>query len=987
MQAIDLNDLTQTLDFASFHQPIVTPLNSSNSNHWDPPPTNFRHEHIPRGTPPIDICAGPILRYTGQTEGISIWRGTALIVTSDIDPATPATMSASASASANQTWTAGAHATSSSSHLSGNYSSYSSSNSSSSQAPIFGYTITLPKTDNAGQRTRHASSRNSEGAKDSPASNNNSYFDEELYNKFDGDEDLANFFFEKESTAATRSPPHDEDNNTTNTTNTTFNTTNTNTTTNTTPNTTNTTGHIHYTPDHHPILASGKIPAERLHSEYGKTFWRFRLAFALHPSREQQVLYTINGDAALGDFFLPSQEQSMRVVFHTCNGFSLGVDPDMYKGCLWKDVLRHHQVQRFHVMIGGGDQIYCDRVKEACQPIRDWINEKNANKKKNMPFDNQDRELTEKFYLDYYIGWFGYGWWQGRTVLENSSENTATTNGKFKKVHRCLRPDFPKALATIPSINMFDDHDIVDGFGSYADQTMAQPIFCGLGQVAFKYYMLFQHHTHPSEDPAMEASWICNPASLGPYIHEPARSVYARLGKSMAVLALDCRTERRLDRIISPDTYRLIFRRVAAELQADKRIKHLLVVVGVPVAYPRLVWLETLLASPMVAGPIRGLAKSGILSGWGALGGSGSGSGNNKKKATEIDVPYNQRNHYSHNSRTSNNFDGAAEILDDLNDHWCAKVHKQERNQFVVDLQDLAEKTSARVTILAGDVHLAAVGRFYGRQRECEDTHGCNPQSGTQESSTSTTTTAESTTTAVTAPADVPPIDWERDHRLILNVVSSSISNAPPAAALADFLNTRNKVHYLGAHTCEDMARIFKYDVDGTLRHKNRSLMARRNWCSIVEIEAADPIDDYFQDYLGNDDEYKTRKPLPNQQPPQRYPRAYKAVYGSLARVDGMTSVAAGPRFPERISGSGGGSGDWSFSSGAGAVPFACDEREPRYPDGPGALSIVLHVERNYAEACGETRPYEVIAPMLFVGQGNNSSEVDERKDVAGFSI
>lgn len=47
-----------------------------------------------------------------------------------------------------------------------------------------------------------------------------------------------------------------------------------------------------------------------------------------------------------------------------------------------------------------------------------------------------------------------------------------------------------------------------------------------------------------------------------------------------------------------------------------------------------------------------------------------------------------------------NNIDGGVEVLDDLNDHWTAKNHKQERSIVIEDLQDLAIDKSLRVTML-----------------------------------------------------------------------------------------------------------------------------------------------------------------------------------------------------------------------------------------------------------------------------------------------
>ena len=72
---------------------------------------------------------------------------------------------------------------------------------------------------------------------------------------------------------------------------------------------------------------------------------------------------------------------------------------------------------------------------------------------------------------------------------------------------------------------------------------MSTPVFCGLGAVAYKYYMLFQHQSVPSETSADEPSWLLG-AAPGPYIAEHSRSVYLSLGKNVAFLGLDCRTER-----------------------------------------------------------------------------------------------------------------------------------------------------------------------------------------------------------------------------------------------------------------------------------------------------------------------------------------------------------------------------------------------------------------------------------------------------------
>ena len=96
----------------------------------------------------------------------------------------------------------------------------------------------------------------------------------------------------------------------------------------------------------------------------------------------------------------------------------------------------------------------------------------------------------------------------------------------------------------------------------------------------------------------------------------------------------------------------------------------------------------------------------------------------------------------------------------------------------------------------SGDVHLAAIGRFYSNRKM--------------------------------------RIPKDHDHRYMANVISSAIVNTPPAEVMGDILNKRNKIHHLDHETDEDMVPMFTHDVDGKTRN-NKHLLPRRNWCSIRE--------------------------------------------------------------------------------------------------------------------------------------------------------
>lgn len=191
-------------------------------------------------------------------------------------------------------------------------------------------------------------------------------------------------------------------------------------------------------------------------------------------------------------------------------------------------------------------------------------------------------------------------------------------------------------------------------------------VFRGIGGVSYKYYLLFQHHVPPPKSTFTtdsEATWhgsggvdpkqikdsyvmtekTEDPCYLfggqpGPYVEQKSRSVFCTLGKHIAFLGLDARTERTRHQVNYPATYDMLFKHTAEQIQASNgQIKHLILLLGVPIAYPRMVWLENIFTSPII-GPIRFLSRR-----------FGVGGG------------------------FFNKFDGQVELLDDLDDHYAAR--------------------------------------------------------------------------------------------------------------------------------------------------------------------------------------------------------------------------------------------------------------------------------------------------------------------------
>ncbi|GAC98403.1 plasma membrane protein [Pseudozyma hubeiensis SY62] len=400
--------------------------------------------------------------------------------------------------------------------------------------------------------------------------------------------------------------------------------------------------------------------AIKLHQYHGKegsfTFWRFKIEVPL-ADRELAVHYSIDGEAHPNSqseaikgmtghtFFVPSKTDNFRWAGHSCNGFSASVDEKEFNGPnpLWDDLLKAHASKPYHAVIGGGDQIYCDTLVREPE-MQEWNNQSDPKKRMKMPLTDEIRTCIDRYMFNHYCEWFGGG-------------------------------SFAKSIAQIPMINMLDDHDLIDGFGTYPDDLMRAPVFNYVGARGYFYFLLFQLFVNDEVDGVSETSHPNKSMIIGGdgvYIPFKNHSLLSYLGPKQWILLADCRSERKLDQICSKATYQRLFDAVR---KLPPGVEHLIFLLGVPLAYPRMVFLERTLSSSM--NPLIMLAK-GLSPGF------------------------------------TNNFNGQVELLDDLGDHWCAGPHKHERNWLVERVQEVALEKHLRVSYISGDVHAAGVGVFYG---------------------------------------------------------------------------------------------------------------------------------------------------------------------------------------------------------------------------------------------------------------------------------
>lgn len=107
----------------------------------------------------------------------------------------------------------------------------------------------------------------------------------------------------------------------------------------------------------HGTAKDSRVAGTKLYSDTRNTFWRFDLQVSMQQS-ELRVDYEIpkfqftrGKKDDKQSFYVPAIQDSMRIMFHSCNGFSVGTDEDAYSGaCLWNDVQRAHALKPFHVM-------------------------------------------------------------------------------------------------------------------------------------------------------------------------------------------------------------------------------------------------------------------------------------------------------------------------------------------------------------------------------------------------------------------------------------------------------------------------------------------------------------------------------------------------------------------------------------------------------------------------------------------------------------
>src|SRR2546429_372544 len=270
--------------------------------------------------------------------------------------------------------------------------------------------------------------------------------------------------------------------------------------------------------------------------------------------RSDMIFVRVAGDQPRG-YGLTNETQHQLVVpatggtphfaYGSCCGFNDWNDKTKFESQhrdpwgLWKNIADTHVQKPFHLMLLGGDQVYMDSLW-SFGPMLEWRQKLRRFQGKYQwepdgPYDKQAR----KGFMDMYCS----NW--GRETMAN-------------------------VLATIPSIMIWDDHDICDGWGSHPDDVQAFPVMKGLFGVARDYFEALQLGQKPGS---------ILPNAIGPEGQFSSLHILGDVG----LLVLDLRSFRTRDKVmLSAGEWSKFFDQLNQRWPAGKA-GHLIVMSSVPV--------------------------------------------------------------------------------------------------------------------------------------------------------------------------------------------------------------------------------------------------------------------------------------------------------------------------------------------------------------------------------------------------------------------
>lgn len=242
----------------------------------------------------------------------------------------------------------------------------------------------------------------------------------------------------------------------------------------------------------------------------------------------------------------------MRIAFAACNGQEDGdVERDeAERNAMWSHLGDLHRARPFSLLLQGGDQIYADEMGRAHPLMECWPDPK-------APEIPQAREIE----------------------VEN-----ALREAFHRRYLQLLRMEAPAWIqARAPSLMMWDDHDICDGWGSLPAPILDSRRGRILFKVAREAMLLFQMGCPPDERP--DICSVADPDAFGWEITIPG----------LTILAPDLRAQRRPKRVMAETGWDALTAGFARARERQKDGGRVFLLSTVPALGPRLSWVEWLL--------------------------------------------------------------------------------------------------------------------------------------------------------------------------------------------------------------------------------------------------------------------------------------------------------------------------------------------------------------------------------------------------------
>lgn len=284
--------------------------------------------------------------------------------------------------------------------------------------------------------------------------------------------------------------------------------------------------------------------AERIADLRTGSFWRAELLIP-PPGVDRLIAYRVmtNGIYASDrnareawEFHVPAANSQPNIVYTSCNGFSSAslATTTEEPFAMWHKLKAAHTKSPFSLMIMGGDQVYADEIWGRVSELRKWVD---------LPLKKRVKRNSNRTM---------------RRQIENFYEGLYQT--------RWNSPDMSEMLASVPSVMMWDDHDIFDGWGSHPEKLQKCEIHKEIFRAARRYFELFQIRS------------AANRSLLAPGTSHFAFSLTHR---QQRILALDHRSERTRKQIMSDAQWKSVI----THLEEDITDGDLLVLSAVPVVY------------------------------------------------------------------------------------------------------------------------------------------------------------------------------------------------------------------------------------------------------------------------------------------------------------------------------------------------------------------------------------------------------------------